>query len=223
MYARVLKLAVTEEFIKDSIQSKYLAITPINEIETYATHKNKLTFIFMEKILLEKLKELNISPYIFLEKNKLNLKFGDIKGVKMVDSQKDKNFNGLYINTTHSATENVNNYQGDTVLIFLHENTIMEQKYRTFIHEIGHHIGYVMAHKYFNFTEFNKYKNVEQLDLITNDWENSKIEAFADTFTEMIIDGFKNRTNIGSFQNEIEKRNFIEWLSLLSYDNNTKI
>lgn len=84
---------------------------------------------------------------------------------------------------------------------------------RVLVHEYGHHIGFSVAHRNFNFKGFSKHKNIEEVNdnKRYGDWANQDVEKYADTHTEAYLANFVNRTSVGNFETEQQKKDFISW------------
>lgn len=86
---------------------------------------------------------------------------------------------------------------------------------RIFIHELGHYLGYSALHKNKDYTEFGQFKDLTGFNpngsYIPN-WGEREIEALADSYTEIAVPGFENRTFVGSFKTQAEKLAFAAWV-----------
>lgn len=86
---------------------------------------------------------------------------------------------------------------------------------RIFTHEFGHYLGFTLFHADEDFSTFKEYRDFDVINFNSHyvkDWGERKHEMFADSYTEIILDGFKNRTTLGSFQSTQEKENFKQWI-----------
>lgn len=111
------------------------------------------------------------------------------------------NTGGRYTYVSRPHTTNPNNVETNTVWFSHYKgNNIKNDTFYTLVHEFGHHVGFDKYH--FNF-EFDDFKNLRRNNTYiannsfkqyTTTWRNNIIEQFAETYTELFIDGYQNRS-----------------------------
>lgn len=136
-------------------------------------------------------------------------------GFVITKPQYIKNYGGLYHHQNYTNIKDYLDENPKSHLLFISDHNDNPYSKRVFIHEFGHYLGYSLFHKNHEFTEFQKYKNAEG-SIVNNSyiqgWGEELSEAFADSYTELLIPNYQNRTVVGNFKNNIEKERFLNWL-----------
>lgn len=110
----------------------------------------------------------------------------------------------------------------DEIVIYAHSNNydtkvIRKNLRESFIHEYGHFIGYRFIHPEDDFTKFHEIRGNEVFETDEDylhynvNWRNLPQEQFAETYTEVYIDGHINKTASPNLTDE-QKEKFMELL-----------
>lgn len=215
MYARMfnskLKLSqINHVFEKEILENTYYQNEKtLEKIDTNKPIKlETIQKLIKLDLLLKKQKEfLGDSLNTLLEEEPL--------GFVITKPEYIKNYGGLYHHHNYTNIKDYLDENPKSHLLFISDHNDNPYSKRTFIHEFGHYLGYSLFHKNHDFTKFQKYKNAEVAivnDSYIQDWEEGLNEAFADSYTELLIPNYQNRTVVGNFKDNVEKERFLNWL-----------
>lgn len=216
MYARMIK----KEFYIDEIDYKFEK----EIIDNFYFHNGKkLTKVdFKKKIPLERIQKiLKIDKALKEQKEFLGQDLEKLMEIEplsfaLTKSEFIAKNGGVY---HHHEVTNAGVYFDNapkTNLIAVANNFNTDHSFRSiFTHELGHYLGYSALHIKYDYSGLNQFKNI---DIFTpgkkyiKGWGDDTMEAFADSYIEIAIDGFENRTYVGNFKSTENKKKFDVWI-----------
>lgn len=169
------------------------------------TFKNPQNYTDLEKLNIKYVTEAYYSHFKQLEDMGVNT--NNIQDFQIVIDTSNRTYStgGYYVYTSEYHTVNRNNFDKNSVVLYLNlaNNSKMKNHItKTFIHEFGHHIGFSKYH--YNF-DYSNYKSiVGYKDFVTNDavyhynsfWRSQIYEQFAETYTELFINNYENMSAV---------------------------
>lgn len=216
MYARLMQtefyLDEIDYKFEDEVKNNFYIQNGRNLVKVNPQDKLPLATIQKMKKMDKALKE----QKGFLGENLTKLMVNEPLAFALTKSEFISGNGGFYYHKNETANSTYVDNMPEMHLIAVSDNYNNDESFkRIFVHELGHYLGYSALHKNKDYSEFSQFKNLESFNPgqhYIKGWGDLNYEVLADSYTEIALEGFENRTYVGNFKNSAERANFKAWV-----------